>query len=125
MHLLTECKALYKLAHQLENSLLCSTLSPPLQHGLNNWRRLWPSAYRDCELLDVTLAQHGLWFQRIGFQRYAPEYWLYTYLAIERAQSRSYWSQEAGSGTVSHDDTDKTRFTALLREFASMKLTAS
>jgi hypothetical protein len=121
-HALIDCVALYKLAYQLANSVLCSALFPALQHGLKNWHQLWPSEYRDFELLDMTEAPNGLWFQRIGFQRYAPEYWLYTYLTMKRAQHRSFWDQAVELETVKHDDTDMIRFNVLLREFESMKI---
>jgi hypothetical protein len=123
-HLLIEFAAFYKIAHQLENSLVCSTICPALRHGLNNWRRLWPSEYRDSELLDVTVAPQGLRFQRIGFQRHAPEYWLYTRMALERAQRRSVWSDMSRDEMVGYDDTDKVRFNSLLHEFGNMQLVA-
>ena len=125
MHLLIDCAALYKLAQQLVDSLVGFAVSPALKLGLRNWCRLWPSEFRDFELLDMTEASSGQWFQRIGFQRYAPEYWMYTYFTIERAQHRSSWDQAVDWEIFKHDDTDKIRFSVLLREFEFMEISTA
>lgn len=105
--------------------MVCSTLPSTLQVGLWNWQRLWPSEFRDYELLDTTVAAQGLWFQRIGFQRYAPEYWLYTYSTVERARYRALEDQATEAEVAKPDDPDMIRFNALLHEFGSMNLVSA
>lgn len=73
----------------------------------------------------MTEAPNGLWFPRIGFQRYAPEYWLYTYFTMKRAQHRAFLDHDVDLEAIKHDDTDMIQFNVLLREFESMKLASA
>lgn len=90
-------------------------LSPAVHRGLYNWHRLWPSEHRDYELLDMFADSSGLQLQRVGFQRYAPEYWLYTYLTVERARRRSCWDHRLDNENINYDDNDMIRCRKLLR----------
>ena len=73
----------------------------------------------------MTEAPNGLWLQRIGFQRYAPEYLLYTYLTMERVRHRSFKDQAVECESINYDDVDRIRFNVLLGEFESMELASA
>jgi hypothetical protein len=81
----------------------------PINNELRNWQQSWPSETRDTELVNLLGRESDLstiW-QRIGFMRYAPEYWLIAYSTLKKIYT---WNDNRSSqisetvGSVGYDD---------------------
>lgn len=89
------------------SSLLPASSAAPLLTGLARWIELWPSPARDRELVNMenleVNAAHS--WRRIGFIKYAPEYWYLTQLIVEdlvnggvRCRRRNRMARRNGEG---------------------------
>jgi hypothetical protein len=124
---------MYSMAFKLESYILPTDERILIQRGLQRWIRLWPSPVRDAELLgmqaDHDPRRQSRW-KRIGFMRYSPEYWLITYLTIEKIRRRDMKRASVGGLNVLAsleqggrcDDSEMQHLTALISEFQGMNL---
>jgi hypothetical protein len=102
------------MSFNLETSVASGEEVGRIEAGLDRWRELWPSPSRDEELVSMHISiDHGE--PAVGFMRYAPEYWLFTRLIVQRLRN-------AGSaerlGVVKCDTTDMSQLQTLLRSFS-------
>jgi hypothetical protein len=89
LNMFTIIHALYLQVYGLET---CAITVPdlvrmaPITIGLRNWQQSWPSETRDAELVDLLGKESNLstMWQRIGFMRYAPEYWLIAFSTLKK-----------------------------------------
>ncbi|CAN9190844.1 unnamed protein product [Alternaria alternata] len=89
LNMFTIVHALYLQVYSLENSAMTApdtTRKTSVENALRNWQQLWPSHTRDMELVDLLGKESDLstMWQRIGFMRYAPEYWLIAYSTVKK-----------------------------------------
>lgn len=89
LNMFTIVHALYLQVYSLENSAMTApdtTRMISVENALRNWQRSWPSHTRDMELVDLLGKESDLstMWQRIGFMRYAPEYWLIAYSTVKK-----------------------------------------
>lgn len=112
---LTRIIALYTLAYHVESSMSSFLDITPLRRGLHNWQKAWPSDYRDHEILTASTELPD--WKRVGFYRYAPEYWLMTSLILERAQERACNDSASGSSIKEADDANMSQLNALIGHF--------
>ncbi|KAH8642315.1 hypothetical protein IG631_05257 [Alternaria alternata] len=89
LNMFTIVHALYLQVYSLENSAMTApdtTGMTSVENALRNWQQSWPSNTRDMELVDLLGKESDLstMWQRIGFMRYAPEYWLIAYSTVKR-----------------------------------------
>lgn len=112
------------MASRVETSLLVTGEDALIQIGLQHWKGLWPSRTRDEELTRLTPDDvYGYAWKRMGFTRYAPEYWLLTHLALDRMRSRE--TERASiidPPEVKCEDADMAQLDALITEFRDLPL---
>jgi len=93
--------ALYLQVYSLETcavTTLDMVRMAPITNGLRNWQQSWPSETRDAELVDFLgrESDSSTMWQRIGFMRYAPEYWLIAYSTLKKIYT---WNDNRSSQT--------------------------
>ncbi|KAF4256119.1 hypothetical protein CNMCM8812_007317 [Aspergillus fumigatus] len=81
LNLFTTVQALHSLTFHLQNSLVFESTLAPVQTGLENWRRIWNA--RQPEDKDIPDEPQSLW-KKIGFVRYAPEFWHLARIIVAR-----------------------------------------
>lgn len=81
LNLFTIVQALHSLTFHLQNSLVFESTLAPVQTGLENWRRIWNA--RQPEDKDIPDEPQSLW-KKIGFVRYAPEFWHLARIIVAR-----------------------------------------
>ena len=102
------------MSFRLETSVIYSEEVSRIQAGLERWRELWPSPERDEELASMqTFFDHGE--PAVGFMRYAPEYWLFTRLTLERIRNMK---ETEKANVVKCEDSDMGQLHTLLRSFS-------
>jgi len=89
LNMFTIIHALYLQVYGLETcavTALNMVRMAPITNGLRNWQQSWPSETRDAELVDLLgrESDSSTMWQRIGFMRYAPEYWLIAYSTLKK-----------------------------------------
>lgn len=94
LNMFTIVHALYLQVHSIEASAiprLDATRAASITNALRNWQQSWPSRSRDAELMDLLGKESDLskMWQRLGFMRYAPEYWLIAYLTLKKIHTRN------------------------------------
>ncbi|KAF2855295.1 hypothetical protein T440DRAFT_504721 [Plenodomus tracheiphilus IPT5] len=93
LNMFTIVHALYLQVYRLETSATTSlntAETAPIATALRQWKEVWPSATRDAELADLADKERRtatLW-QRVGFIRHVPEYWLVAWLTLVRIEER-------------------------------------
>ena len=95
--------------------MVCTEEVVRIQAGLETWKDLWPSLGRDEELVEMCgYEDHPE--QKVGFMRYAPEYWLLTSLILERLRRLEHAREK--SLVVKCEDPDMGHLQNLLRSFS-------
>ncbi|KAG9189975.1 hypothetical protein G6011_06843 [Alternaria panax] len=94
LNMFTFIHALYLQVYSIETSAtngLDVARTTPVANALRNWQQSWPSQTRDAELVDLLRKESDLstMWQRIGFMRYAPEYWLIAYSSLKKIYTRN------------------------------------
>jgi hypothetical protein len=133
LNMFTIVHALYLQVYSLENSAMTApdtTRMTSVENALRNWQQSWPSHTRDMELVDLLGKESDLstMWQRIGFMRYAPEYWLIAYSTVKKM-----YKQKDGISRVSetaitvgnHDMIEARRLIAELRSGAIVPIVDS
>lgn len=104
LNMFTIIHALYLQVYSLETSAITAldisgvTL---ITNALRNWQQSWPSQTRDAELVDLLGKESDLstMWQRVGFMRYAPEYWLIAYSTLKKICTRNHVGSSRDSET--------------------------
>lgn len=105
LNMFTIIHALYLQVYRFETSAIAS-LGPaetaPITNALWHWQDLWPSQARDAELADLAGKENGVstMWQRSGFIKYAPEYWLAAHLTLERILKHNTAAAVQVSGSI-------------------------
>ncbi|GIK00364.1 hypothetical protein Aspvir_004387 [Aspergillus viridinutans] len=86
LNLFTTVQALHSMTFYLQNSLVFESTLAPVQTGLENWRRIWNA--RQPEDKDISNEPQTIW-KKIGFVRYAPEFWHLARIIVARIASPS------------------------------------
>ncbi|KAI8943795.1 hypothetical protein NX059_001769 [Plenodomus lindquistii] len=112
LNMFTIIHALYLQVYRLETSAtnsLSTAETAPIVNALNQWKEVWPSARRDIELADLVSKESkaSTMWQRLGFIRHVPEYWLVAWLSLaklqERARGGSALVMTHGTGGIDED----------------------
>ncbi|KAF2181346.1 hypothetical protein K469DRAFT_262032 [Zopfia rhizophila CBS 207.26] len=121
LNMFTIVSALYAMTFRVETSLFDKGEGALIQTGLRHWRKLWPSPYRDDELAKMGLDADRTRWKRVGFMRYAPEFWLLTHLVLDRTRSKESEGARANNVDVECEDMDMAELDALITEFQGLK----
>jgi hypothetical protein len=94
LNMFTIVHAIYLRVYSLETSAMTvpdTTRMTSVENALRNWQQSWPSHTRDTELVDLLGKENDLstMWQRIGFMRHAPEYWLIAYSTVKKMYKRN------------------------------------
>lgn len=101
------------MSFRLETSMMYGEEVSRVQAGLERWRELWPSADRDEELTKRSSLEY-LPGHEVGFMKYAPEYWLFARLMLDRIRSGKF---EDKVGVAKCEDTDMEQLHKMLQSF--------
>ncbi|KAL6705436.1 hypothetical protein ACN47E_006701 [Coniothyrium glycines] len=96
--------------------------------ALRNWKESWPSPCRDEELSEFTHKNNDgpTSWQRVGFIKHAPEYWLLTQLTLEKLKRRSPPCNDiAQHTTLGGKDDDMFETKLLIAELRSASMSSS
>ena len=126
LNMFTIVHALYLQVYSLENSAMTApdtTRMISVENALRNWQRSWPSHTRDMELVDLLGKESDLstMWQRIGFMRYAPEYWLIAYSTVKKIYKQNDGISRISETAITvgnHDMIEARRLIAELRSGA-------
>lgn len=114
--------ALHSLMFHLQNSLVFESTLVPVQTGLENWRRMWNA--RQPEDKDIPDEPHTIW-KKIGFARYAPEFWHLARIIVARVIASASDEQSplpAEQGLSRFDHSDMSDINGLIMEYRQLNL---
>ncbi|KAE8396314.1 hypothetical protein BDV23DRAFT_177855 [Aspergillus alliaceus] len=124
LNMFTIVQSLHLLTFNLQNSLIFESTFTPVQSGLENWRRIWNQ--RIPEDRYTPDRPQTIW-KKIGFVRYAPEFWHLARIIVARMQSVSLDEDQSPSRTRAelsrYDHTDMVDVNGLIMEYRRMSLT--
>lgn len=133
LNMFTIVHALYLQVYSLANSSMTApdtTRMTSVENALRNWQKSWPSHMRDMELADVLGKESDLstMWQRIGFMRYAPEYWLIAYSTVKKMYKQNDGISRISETAITdgnHDMIEARRLIAELRSGAIVPIVDS
>ncbi|KAF5863071.1 hypothetical protein ETB97_010639 [Aspergillus alliaceus] len=124
LNMFTIVQSLHLLTFNLQNSLIFESTFTPVQSGLENWRRIWNQ--RIPEDRYTPDRPQTIW-KKIGFVRYAPEFWHLARIIVARMQYVSLDEDQSPSRTRAelsrYDHTDMVDVNGLIMEYRRMSLT--
>ncbi|TPX07530.1 uncharacterized protein E0L32_002133 [Thyridium curvatum] len=115
LNMFTMVSGLYGMSFRLETSMMYGEEVSRVQAGLERWRELWPSADRDEELTKRSSLEYPPGHE-VGFMKYAPEYWLFARLMLDRIRSGKV---EDKVGVAKCEDTDMEQLHKMLQSFTA------
>ncbi|GIJ85676.1 hypothetical protein Asppvi_004537 [Aspergillus pseudoviridinutans] len=122
LNLFTTVQALHSLTFYLQNSLVFESTLAPVQTGLENWRRIWNA--RQPEDKDIPDEPQSIW-KKIGFVRYAPEFWHLARIIVARiiaSPSDEQCPLPTERGLARFDHTDMRDINGLIMEYRQLNL---
>ncbi|GFG07768.1 hypothetical protein IFM61392_05026 [Aspergillus lentulus] len=122
LNLFTTVQALHSLTFHLQNSLVFESTLAPVQTGLENWRRIWNA--RQPEDKDIPDEPQTIW-KKIGFVRYAPEFWHLARIIVARIIASPGDEQcplPTERGLSRFDHTDMRDINELIMEYRQLNL---
>ncbi|CAN9263548.1 unnamed protein product [Alternaria alternata] len=133
LNMFTIVHALYLQVYSLANSSMTApdtTRMTSVENALRNWQQSWPSHTRDMELVDLLGKDSDLstMWQRIGFMRYAPEYWLIAYSTVKKMYKQNDGISRISETAITvgnHDMIEARRLIAELRSGAIVPIVDS
>ena len=106
---LTASTAFHTLIFQYQNAIVGNGQLAAISQGLNNWRKIWEqysnkqSSTPPHVMVPPENVRTGNGWQRIGFMRYSPEYWLLARLMVDRLQHSELMQMEDYMPTSSNN----------------------
>ncbi|KAE8154120.1 hypothetical protein BDV25DRAFT_136266 [Aspergillus avenaceus] len=123
LNLFTIVQSLHSLTFHLRNSIIFDSTLAPVRTGLSNWRRIWNE--RDPEDRYTPDHPHTIW-KKIGFVRYAPEFWHLARIMVDRIQSESdEHSPLSGTTESCRYDTDMMDVNDLIMQYRQLNLNSA
>ncbi|KAB8224029.1 hypothetical protein BDV33DRAFT_188573 [Aspergillus novoparasiticus] len=119
LNMCTLVLSLHSLIFSLQNSLIFEYTFTPVQTGLENWGRIWNKRIPEDRYTPDN--PHTIW-KKIGFVRYAAEFWHLARIIVARVQSGSLPRSQKESSR--HDHTDMVDVNGLIMEYRRMSLNA-
>jgi hypothetical protein len=114
--------AVHSLTFYLQNSLVFESTLAPVQTGLDNWRRIWNA--RQPEDKDIPDQPQTIW-KKIGFVRYAPEFWHLARIVVARiiaSDSDEQCLLPSARGLSRFDHSDMRDINGLIMEYRQLNL---
>ncbi|KAE8368572.1 hypothetical protein BDV27DRAFT_40370 [Aspergillus caelatus] len=119
LNMCTLVLSLHSLIFSLQNSLIFESTFTPVQTGLENWGRIWNKRIPEDRYTPDN--PHTIW-KKIGFVRYAAEFWHLARIIVARVQSGSLPRTQKESSRYDH--TDMVDVNGLIMEYRRMSLSA-
>ncbi|KAF7586907.1 hypothetical protein BBP40_008037 [Aspergillus hancockii] len=111
---------------RLQNSIIFESTFIPVQTGLENWRRIWNARVPEDS---YTLEHPQTLWKKIGFVRYAPEFWHLARIIVARIQSESLDEQKSAPRApvelFRYDHTDMLDVNELIMEYRRPSLSGA
>ncbi|KAE8373610.1 hypothetical protein BDV26DRAFT_62176 [Aspergillus bertholletiae] len=120
LNMYTVVLSLHSLTFSLQNSLIFETTLTPVQTGLDNWGRIWNKRIPEDRYTPDD--PHTIW-RKIGFVRYAAEFWHLARIIVARVQSGSFPTCQ--TEFPRYDHTDMVDVNGLITEYQRMSLSLS
>ncbi|GFG20637.1 hypothetical protein IFM61606_00685 [Aspergillus udagawae] len=122
LNLFTTIQAVHSLTFYLQNSLVFEPTLAPVQTGLDNWRRIWNA--RQPEDKDIPDQPQTIW-KKIGFVRYAPEFWHLARIVVAQiiaSDSDEQCLLPSARGLSRFDHSDMRDINGLIMEYQQLNL---
>ncbi|KAE8312286.1 hypothetical protein BDV41DRAFT_307162 [Aspergillus transmontanensis] len=119
LNMCTLVLSLHSLIFSLQNSLIFEYTFTPVQTGLENWGRIWNKRIPEDRYTPDN--PHTIW-KKIGFVRYAAEFWHLARIIVASVQSGNLPRSQKESSR--HDHTDMVDVNGLIMEYRRMSLNA-
>ncbi|KAE8407021.1 hypothetical protein BDV37DRAFT_269450 [Aspergillus pseudonomiae] len=119
LNMCTIVLSLHALIFSLQNSLIFESTFTPVQTGLENWGRIWNKRIPEDRYTPDD--PHTIW-KKIGFVRYAAEFWHLARIIVARVQSGSL--PKSQTDLSRYDHTDMVDVNGLIMEYRRMSLSA-